>query len=62
MDHFQVEISNLQISYTRCVGRLGVRGGGLDLVVSIVGTVTPSCYKWIFSSLFMYTFYAKSML
>ena len=43
---------NLQISYTRCGGRLGGWGGGWegDLVVSIVGTVTPGCYKWIFSS------------
>jgi hypothetical protein len=26
--HLQVEIFNLQISYTRCVGHLGGRGGG----------------------------------
>jgi hypothetical protein len=26
VDHLQVEISNLQISYTRCVGHLGGRG------------------------------------
>ena len=33
---------NLQISYTRCVGRLvGWVGGGRDVVVSIVGTMTP---------------------
>ena len=32
---------NLQISYTRCVGRLGGwAGGGRDFVVSIVGTMT----------------------
>jgi hypothetical protein len=38
MDHLQVEIFNLQISYTRCVGHLGGRGGGGGiLVVSIVG-------------------------
>ena len=44
VDHLQVEIFNLQISYTRCVGHLGGRGGeGRDLVVSIVGTMTPSC-------------------
>ena len=42
VDHLQVEIFNLQISYTRRVGRLGGRGGR-DLVVSIVGTMTPSC-------------------
>ena len=42
VDHLQVEISNLQISYTRCVGHLCGRGGR-DLVVPIVGTVTPSC-------------------
>ena len=43
VDHLQVEIFNLQISYTRYVGCLGGRGGGRDLVVSIVGTMTPSC-------------------
>ena len=47
--HLQVEIFNLQISYRRCVGRLCGRGRGRDLV-STVGTVTPSCQKWIFSS------------
>jgi len=36
---------NLQISYTRCVGRLGGYEGR-DLVVSIVGTMTPGYYKW----------------
>ena len=36
---FKVEISlNLEISYTRCVGRLGE--GVRDLVVSIVGIIT----------------------
>ena len=44
VDHLQVEIFNLQISYTRCMGHLcGPRGGGRDLVVSVVGTVTSSC-------------------
>ena len=43
VDHLQVEIFNLQISYTSCVGHLGGRGGGRDLVVSIVGTMTLSC-------------------
>ena len=44
VDHLQVEIFKLQISYTRCVGHLGVRGvGELDLVVSTVGTMTTSC-------------------
>ena len=38
---------NLQISYTRCLGRLG-GWGERDLVVSIVGTMTPGCFKWIF--------------
>jgi len=39
---------NLQISYTS----VGCLGGwrGRDLFVSIVGTVTSGCYKWIFSS------------
>ena len=37
---------NLQISYTRCVGRFvwgldGWLGRGRDLVVSIVGTMNP---------------------
>ena len=42
--HLQVEIFNLQISYTRCVGGICVGGGGRrDLVVSVLGTVTPSC-------------------
>ena len=41
VDHLQVEIFNLQISYARCVGHMC--GGGRDLVVSTVGTVTPSC-------------------
>ena len=29
VDHLQVVIFNLQISYTRCMGRLGGRGGGI---------------------------------
>ena len=58
---------NLQISCTSCVGRLG-GWGKRDLVVSVVGAVTPGCYKWIFSSClcthvkwFCHS-YAKSML
>ena len=44
VDHLQVEIFNLQISYTRSDGYFGLAGGGRgDLVVSIVGTMTPSC-------------------
>jgi len=38
---------NLQISYTRRVVRLG-GWGERGLVVSIVGTMTPGCFKWIF--------------
>jgi len=33
-------------------------GGRRDLVISIVGTMTLSCYKWFFSSLFMYTMFS----
>jgi hypothetical protein len=40
---FRLRFFNLQVSYTRCVVRLG--GGGRDLVVSIVGTMTPGCYS-----------------
>ena len=40
VDHVQVETFNLQISYTRYVGRLG-GWGERDLVVSVVGTMTP---------------------
>ena len=54
---------NLQISYRRCGGRLGGWGmGGRDLVVSTVGTVTPGCYKWIFSGCLRTHSYAKRML
>jgi len=31
VDHLQVEIFNLQISYTRCVGHLGGRGDEISL-------------------------------
>jgi len=45
---------NLQSSYTRCVGCsfrvLGVGWEERDLVVSIVGTMTQGCYKWIIIS------------
>ena len=45
---------NLQSSYTRCVGCsfgvLEVGWGERDLVVSIVGTMTWGCYKWIIIS------------
>ena len=45
---------NLQSSYTRCAGCcfrvLGVGWGKRDLIVSIVGTVTWGCYKWIIIS------------
>ena len=41
VDHLLVEIFNLQISHTRCVGHLCGPGGDRDLVVSIVGTMTP---------------------
>ena len=35
---------NLQISYKRCEGRLGGGlGGGRNIVVSVVGTVTQGC-------------------
>ena len=45
---------NLQSSYIRCVGCpfrvLGVGWVELDLVVSIVGTMTWGCYEWIIIS------------
>ena len=52
---------NLQISYTRCVRRLGGCGERY-LVVPTVGTVTPGCYKWICSGCLCAHSYAKSML
>jgi len=45
---------NLESSYRRCVGCsfrvLGVGWGERDLIVSIVGTMTWGCYKWIIIS------------
>ena len=53
MDHLQVEIFNLQISYARCVGAFGWAGvGERDLVVRSEFSLV----------LFMYTFYAKNIV
>ena len=43
VDHLQVEVFNLQISYKNVWGIWVGGGRGRDYVVSIVGTVTPSC-------------------
>jgi hypothetical protein len=57
---------NLQISYTRCAGCsfrvLGVGWGERDLVVSIVGTVTWGCYKWIIISTVGWTVSSKCLV
>ena len=64
MGHLEVEIFNLQISYTRCVGRLTgwAGGGGIGSRCFNSGYHDPELLQVDFSSLFMYTFYAKSML
>jgi len=59
VEHFQVEIFKLQISYTRCVGHLFGQGG--RYLVSIVYNTTPSFRSDFPIILFMYN-NAKSML